>query len=93
MTQSVPCERSLPEDRVATLDMLESFAQGDAQCLTEALYLKRGERLKVSTPAEVIPEPHDHAGYLATLCGVISQGTGRQFACQFTYTCDGLGSG
>jgi spore germination cell wall hydrolase CwlJ-like protein len=24
-----------------------------------------------------------------TICGVINQGTGRKFACQFTYTCDG----
>ncbi|MGB0800126.1 MAG: cell wall hydrolase, partial [Planktomarina sp.] len=24
-----------------------------------------------------------------SVCGVIHQGTGRKFACQFTYTCDG----
>jgi len=24
-----------------------------------------------------------------TVCGVVHQGTGRKYACQFTYTCDG----
>ncbi|WP_150121510.1 cell wall hydrolase, partial [Sulfitobacter sp. HI0023] len=24
-----------------------------------------------------------------TLCGVINQGTGKKYQCQFTYTCDG----
>jgi len=27
--------------------------------------------------------------YPNSVCGVINQGTGRKFACQFTYTCDG----
>jgi spore germination cell wall hydrolase CwlJ-like protein len=31
----------------------------------------------------------DSASYPDSVCGVIHQGTGRKFACQFTYTCDG----
>jgi spore germination cell wall hydrolase CwlJ-like protein len=38
---------------------------------------------------EVIMNRVDSARYPNTLCGVINQGTGRKFACQFTYTCDG----
>lgn len=65
----------------------------DAQwrCLTEALYFEaRGETIKGQfAVAEVILNRVDHAGYPNSICGVINQGTGRKFACQFTYTCDG----
>ncbi len=62
------------------------------QCLTEALYFEaRGEPIVGQyAVAEVILNRRDNAGFPDTLCGVITQGTGRQFACQFTYTCDGL---
>lgn len=61
------------------------------QCLTEALYFEaRGESVAGQfAVAEVILNRVDHANYPDTVCGVVNQGTGRRFACQFTYTCDG----
>lgn len=69
-------------------------ADGDAQwqCLTEALYFEaRGETLQGQfAVGEVILNRVDSASYPDTTCGVINQGTGRLYACQFTYTCDGV---
>jgi len=61
------------------------------QCLTEALYFEaRGESVEGQfAVAEVILNRVEHANYPDTICGVVNQGTGRRFACQFTYTCDG----
>ena len=61
------------------------------QCLTEALYFEaRGESLKGQfAVAEVIMNRVDHARFPNSVCGVINQGTGKKFQCQFTYTCDG----
>ncbi|MEM8959122.1 MAG: cell wall hydrolase [Pseudomonadota bacterium] len=61
------------------------------QCLAEALYFEaRGESVKGQfAVAEVILNRVDSRGYPDTICGVIHQGTGRKYACQFTYTCDG----
>jgi spore germination cell wall hydrolase CwlJ-like protein len=39
--------------------------------------------------AEVILNRVDHANYPDSVCDVVNEGTGRRFACQFTYTCDG----
>ena len=39
--------------------------------------------------AEVILNRVADPRYPDTLCGVVNEGTGRRFACQFTYTCDG----
>lgn len=68
-------------------------ATGDAQwsCLAEALYFEaRGESLKGQIAvAEVILNRVSSSRFPNTICGVIHQGTGRKFACQFTYTCDG----
>lgn len=63
----------------------------DLQCLSEALYFEaRGETVKGQfAVAEVILNRVDSASFPDTVCGVIHQGTGRKFACQFTYTCDG----
>lgn len=69
-------------------------ATGGAQweCLAEALYFEaRGE----STPGlfavgEVIMNRVDSSSYPNSPCAVVHQGTGRKFACQFTYTCDGI---
>lgn len=63
----------------------------DWQCLTEALYFEaRGESVRgLFAVGEVILNRVDSAGYPASLCGVVNQGTGRKFACQFSYTCDG----
>ncbi len=70
-----------------------SVASGGPQwrCLAEALYFEaRGESVKGQfAVAEVIMNRVDSARYPNTVCGVIHQGTGRKFQCQFTYTCDG----
>ncbi|MDQ2093507.1 cell wall hydrolase [Rhodobacteraceae bacterium 10Alg 79] len=68
-------------------------ASGDEQwrCLAEALYFEaRGESIRGQfAVAEVIMNRVDSPLFPNTVCGVINQGTGRKFACQFTYTCDG----
>lgn len=60
-------------------------------CLTEALYFEaRGESTKgMAGVAEVILNRVDDPRYPNTVCGVVNQGTGEKFRCQFTYTCDG----
>ncbi len=61
------------------------------RCLAEALYHEaRGESVKGQfAVAEVILNRVDSARFPDTICGVIHQGTGRKYQCQFTYTCDG----
>ncbi len=61
------------------------------QCLAEALYFEaRGESVKGQfAVAEVILNRVDSGSYPDSVCGVVHQGTGRKYACQFTYTCDG----
>ncbi|MGV6812357.1 MAG: cell wall hydrolase [Brevirhabdus sp.] len=63
----------------------------DLKCLSEALYFEaRGETVKGQfAVAEVILNRVDSGKFPNSVCGVINQGTGRKFACQFTYTCDG----
>lgn len=63
----------------------------DVACLTQALYFEaRGESLRGQfAVAEVIMNRVDSAIYPDSVCGVINQGTGRKYQCQFTYTCDG----
>jgi len=63
----------------------------DLACLSEALYFEaRGESVKGQfAVAEVILNRVDNPRFPDTVCAVINQGTGRKFACQFTYTCDG----
>lgn len=60
-------------------------------CLAEALYFEaRGESVKgMVGVAEVILNRVDDPRYPGTVCGVVNQGTGEKFRCQFTYTCDG----
>jgi hypothetical protein len=76
----------------AELDQLRR-PRGNAewQCLTEALYFEaRGEPIEGQyAVAEVILNRVDHANYPDSVCDVVNQGTGRRYACQFTYTCDG----
>jgi spore germination cell wall hydrolase CwlJ-like protein len=76
------------EDTIATLPE----ASGDAQwrCLTEALYFEaRGESVRgLFGVAEVIVNRVDDPRYPDTVCDVVNDGTGRMYACQFTYTCD-----
>ncbi|WP_415403570.1 cell wall hydrolase [Tateyamaria sp. SN3-11] len=68
-------------------------ASGNAhwQCLSEALYFEaRGETVKGQfAVAEVIMNRVKSARFPNNVCGVINQGTGRKYQCQFTYTCDG----
>lgn len=70
-----------------------AVASGGAEwrCLAEALYFEaRGESVKGQfAVAEVIMNRVDSASYPNSVCGVIKQGTGRKYQCQFTYTCDG----
>lgn len=63
----------------------------ELNCLAEALYFEaRGETVKGQfAVAEVILNRVESSRYPDSVCGVINQGTGRKFACQFTYTCDG----
>ncbi len=60
-------------------------------CLTEALYFEaRGEKIKgIFGVAEVILNRVDDRRFPGSVCGVINQGTGERYRCQFTYTCDG----
>ena len=62
------------------------------KCLAEALYFEaRGEAIEGQfAVAEVIMNRADSASFTYSVCGVVHQGTGRRFACQFTYNCDGL---
>ena len=60
-------------------------------CLAEALYFEaRGEPIKGQLAVgEVILNRVEDSRYPSSICKVVNQGTGRRFACQFTYTCDG----
>jgi len=68
-------------------------ATGGAEwkCLSEALYFEaRGETLKGQfAVAEVIINRVKSSRFPDNVCGVINQGTGKKYQCQFTYTCDG----
>lgn len=61
-------------------------------CLSEALYFEaRGETAPgLFAVAEVILNRVDDSYYPDTVCGVINQGYGGLYQCQFTYTCDGI---
>ena len=61
------------------------------RCLSEALYFEaRGESVEgIFAVAEVILNRVDNSSYPDDVCGVIYQGTGKRFQCQFTYSCDG----
>ena len=90
----------LEEPKVAT-DVSFSRSWVDAQpkakggahwkCLSEALYFEaRGETVKGQfAVAEVIMNRVRSARFPDNVCGVINQGTGKRYQCQFTYTCDG----
>lgn len=61
------------------------------RCLAEALYFEaRGETVEgLFAVSEVILNRVASKRFPNSICGVVNQGTGRKFACQFTYTCDG----
>lgn len=87
--------RSPDDPRIMSIAQLDGMRRpdGDAEwrCLTEALYFEaRGEPIEGQyAVAEVILNRVDHARYPNSVCEVVNEGTGRRFACQFTYTCDG----
>ncbi|MEO0484584.1 MAG: cell wall hydrolase [Pseudomonadota bacterium] len=60
-------------------------------CLAQALYFEaRGERIKGQfAVAEVILNRVASTEFPNTICGVINQGTGKRYRCQFSYMCDG----
>jgi spore germination cell wall hydrolase CwlJ-like protein len=62
------------------------------QCLAEALYFEaRGETVRGQfAVAEVIMNRVKSGRFPNSVCGVINQGTGKKYQCQFTYTCDGI---
>ena len=61
------------------------------ECLAEALYFEaRGESVKGQfAVAEVILNRVKSKFYPNSVCGVVHQGTGKKYQCQFTFTCDG----
>ncbi|SHE97839.1 Cell Wall Hydrolase [Ruegeria intermedia] len=76
----------------AWLDQLPEATGGeDLKCLAEALYFEaRGESVRGQfAVAEVIMNRVESSRFPDTVCGVIRQGTGKKYQCQFTYTCDG----
>jgi hypothetical protein len=85
----IPVQVSFSRDWVDA----QPAAKGDDQwrCLSEALYFEaRGESIKGQfAVAEVIMNRVKSGRFPGTLCGVIKQGTGRKYQCQFTYNCDG----
>ena len=90
--RNIPVRPAEPEYSNAFLAGVPSATGGpEWRCLSEALYFEaRGESVRgMFAVAEVILNRVDDRRYPNSLCGVINQGTGRKFACQFTYTCDG----
>ena len=65
----------------------------DLRAIAAAIYeaiQTRGETVRgMFAVAEVILNRVDSRYFPNSVCGVVNQGTGRKFACQFTYTCDG----
>ena len=79
----------LTTSKLATMPVASGGDQWS--CLAEALYFEaRGETLKgIVGVAEVILNRVDDRRYPGSVCGVVNQGTGERYRCQFTYTCDG----
>ncbi|WP_342070541.1 cell wall hydrolase [Yoonia algicola] len=89
--RGVETQTGLVYDRDYLSDLPAADGGSEWQCLAEALYFEaRGETVRgMFAVGEVIMNRVDSNSYPDSLCGVINQGTGRQYACQFTYTCDG----
>lgn len=100
LTQALPPELASARTPISAVEYSNSFiasqprASGGSewQCLAEALYFEaRGEGARgVFAVAEVILNRVDSRQYPNSVCGVINQGTGGRYQCQFTYTCDGI---
>ena len=93
LTRKPQTVETQPRGLTATKLAKMPVAKGGEQwaCLSEALYFEaRGETLKgIVGVAEVILNRVDDRRYPDTVCGVVNQGTGERYRCQFTYTCDG----
>ena len=75
------------------LNSQDTASGGDQwKCLAEALYFEaRGETIKGQfAVAEVIMNRVKSGRFPDSVCGVVNQGTGKKYQCQFTYTCDGI---
>lgn len=78
-------------DRAYLREMPAASGGEQWRCLAEALYFEaRGEKIEgIFAVGEVILNRVESSRYPDTVCGVIYQGTGQKFRCQFTYSCDG----
>ena len=63
----------------------------ELKCLSEALYFEaRGEQIEGQIAvADVIINRKNSSHFPSTICGVVSEGSHRRNACQFSYNCDG----
>ena len=99
--RAVDAARLTPTLGVIQIDYTRAFLDGlvpakggaEWECLTEALYFEaRGETVAgIFAVAEVILNRVDSSRFPSTVCGVVRQGTGRKYQCQFSYLCDGRG--
>jgi hypothetical protein len=89
-----PAERGLAVETDLPTLIAAATPEGDGEweCMTQALYFEaRGESLEGQIAvAEVILNRRDSGRYPETVCGVVQQGTGEKWMCQFSYYCDGL---
>ena len=87
-------EQMLGPRRVLAPPPAGPIPTGDAawRCLAEAVYFEaRGEPVEgQAAVAEVVLNRVAEPRYPDDVCAVVAQGTGRRFACQFSYTCDGI---
>ena len=83
--RAIATEQSLP----ALIEQAEAKGDDEWHCLAEALYHEaRGESLTGQIAvAEVILNRRDSGRYPDTVCGVVQQGTGKQWMCQISYYC------
>ncbi|MEM6890442.1 MAG: cell wall hydrolase [Pseudomonadota bacterium] len=86
-----PKERPMELSRSWLRAQPQAAGDDDWRCLSEALYFEaRGETVKGQfAVAEVILNRVNSRRFPSSACGVINQGTGKKYQCQFTYTCDG----
>lgn len=81
-------DAELSESFLSTMTAPKGNAEWE--CLADALYFEaRGENIQgIFAVGEVILNRVDSGDYPNSICGVVHQGTGKKFACQFTWTCD-----
>jgi hypothetical protein len=86
---TIPGTLEYSENYLASLPRASGGSEWE--CLAEALYFEaRGETARgLFAVAEVILNRVDSRDFPDSVCSVVNQGTGRLYACQFTYTCDG----